>query len=145
MFKFGHKSKDKDQKDKKEKDDKKKEKKEKKEKEKKDKQREPMTEEEINRLDEVKKGIFRRFSERDKSKKSGHKSQESVTVLIDCGLLVLALRILFGFGAGIGVNFLGSGIGRTDRSSTLGLLLPPELILLSLLSLLTCTPSSCDL
>ena len=76
MFKFGHKSKDKDQKDKKEKDDKKKEKKEKKEKEKKDKQREPMTEEEINRLDEVKKGIFRRFSERDKSKKSGHKSQD---------------------------------------------------------------------
>jgi hypothetical protein len=76
MFRFGHKSKDKDQKDKKDKDDKKKEKKEKKEKEKKDKQREPMTEEEINRLDEVKKGIFRRLSERDKSKKSGHKSHD---------------------------------------------------------------------
>lgn len=76
MFRFGHKSKDKDQKDKKEKDDKKKEKKEKKEKEKKDKQREPMTQEEINRLDEVKKGIFRRLSDRDKSKKSGHKSHD---------------------------------------------------------------------
>jgi hypothetical protein len=50
---------------------------------------------------------------------SGPKAPQTgliVTVLIDCGLLVLALRILFGFGAGIGVNFLGSGIGRTDRS-----------------------------
>lgn len=75
MFKFGHKSKDKDQKDK-EKDDKKKEKKEKKEKEKKDKQRVPMTQEEIKRLDEVKKGVFRHFSVRDKSKKSGHKSHD---------------------------------------------------------------------
>lgn len=74
MFRFGHKSKDKDGKEKKEKDDKKKEKKEKKEKDKKDKQREPMTPEEINRLDEVKKGIFRRMSDRDKSKKSGQKS-----------------------------------------------------------------------
>ncbi|XP_052072228.1 unconventional myosin-XVIIIa-like isoform X4 [Mytilus californianus] len=69
MFsRFGHKSKDKDQKDKKEKDEKKKEKKEKKEREKKEKQREPMTQEEMSRLDEVKKGIFRRVSDRDKKR-----------------------------------------------------------------------------
>nr|XP_022343139.1 unconventional myosin-XVIIIa-like isoform X4 [Crassostrea virginica] len=60
-------------KDKKDKEEKKKEKKEKKEKEKKDK-REPMTQDELNKLDEVKKGVFRRLSDKDKSKKAGYKS-----------------------------------------------------------------------
>lgn len=60
-------------KDKKEKEEKKKEKKEKKEKEKKDK-REPMTQDELNKLDEVKKGVFRRLSDKDKSRKSGYKA-----------------------------------------------------------------------
>ncbi|XP_061197943.1 unconventional myosin-XVIIIa-like isoform X2 [Saccostrea echinata] len=60
-------------KDKKDKDEKKKEKKEKKEKEKKEK-REPMTQDELNKLDEVKKGVFRRSSDKDKNRKSGYKS-----------------------------------------------------------------------
>lgn len=68
MFRFGHKKTDKE---KKEKDEKKKEKKEKKDK--KEKQREPMTQEEMSRLDEVKKGIFRRVSDRDKNKRSSSK------------------------------------------------------------------------
>ena len=62
---FGFMKKDKDKKDK---DEKKKEKKEKKDKEKKDKQREPMTQDELKKLDEVKKGVFRRFSDREKRK-----------------------------------------------------------------------------
>ncbi|XP_048747756.2 unconventional myosin-XVIIIa-like isoform X4 [Ostrea edulis] len=60
-------------KDKKDKEEKKKEKKEKKEKDKKEK-REPMTQDELNKLDEVKKGVFRRLSDKDKSRKSGYKS-----------------------------------------------------------------------
>ncbi|KAK3084703.1 hypothetical protein FSP39_017720 [Pinctada imbricata] len=66
MFNFMKKH---DKEHKKEKDDKKKEKKEKKEKEKKEK-REPMTQDELKKLDEVKKGVFRRFSDRDKRKSS---------------------------------------------------------------------------
>ncbi|XP_021349919.1 unconventional myosin-XVIIIa-like isoform X4 [Mizuhopecten yessoensis] len=69
MFNFM--KKDKEHKDKKEKDERKKEKKDKKDKEKKAKEREPMTQDDLNRLDEVKKGVFRRFSERDRTKKSG--------------------------------------------------------------------------
>ena len=49
-------------KDKKEKEEKKKEKKEKKEKEKKEKHREPVTQEELNRLEEIKKGVFKKKS-----------------------------------------------------------------------------------
>ena len=67
------------------KDEKKKEKKEKKEKDKKDKQREPMSQDEMKRLDEVKKGVFRRFSDRDKSKtkhsfKGGATNEEQMGV-----------------------------------------------------------------
>lgn len=69
-------------KDKKEKEEKKKEKKEKKEKEKKDK-REPMTQDELNKLDEVKKGVFRRLSDKDKSRKSGYKASGSQEVKRD--------------------------------------------------------------
>ncbi|XP_052800270.1 unconventional myosin-XVIIIa-like isoform X12 [Mya arenaria] len=52
----------KDKEHKKEKEEKKKEKKEKKEKEKKDKHREPVTQDELNRLEEIKKGVFKRKS-----------------------------------------------------------------------------------
>lgn len=55
-------------KDKKEKEDKKREKKEKKEREKKEKSREPVTQDELNRLEEVKKGVFRRQSDRNPDK-----------------------------------------------------------------------------
>ncbi|KAL5016328.1 hypothetical protein ScPMuIL_005917 [Solemya velum] len=55
-------------KDKKEKEDKKREKKEKKEREKKEKNREPVTQDELNRLEEVKKGVFRRASDRNPDK-----------------------------------------------------------------------------
>ena len=56
----------KDKEHKKEKDDRKREKKEKKEREKKEKHREPITNEELKRLEEVKKGVFRRTSDREK-------------------------------------------------------------------------------
>ncbi|XP_033748343.1 unconventional myosin-XVIIIa-like isoform X3 [Pecten maximus] len=71
MFSFMKKDKDQKDKEKREKDDKKKEKKDKKDKEKKGKEREPMTQDDLKRLDEVKKGVFRRFSDRDRSRKSG--------------------------------------------------------------------------
>ena len=58
----------KDKEHKKEKDEKKKEKKDKKEREKKEKHKEQTTQEELNRLEEVKKGIFRRKSDREKRK-----------------------------------------------------------------------------
>ena len=58
----------KDKEHKKEKDDRKKEKKEKKEKEKKEKHREQTTQEELKRLEEVKKGVFRRKSDREKKR-----------------------------------------------------------------------------
>lgn len=58
----------KDKEHKKEKEEKKKEKKEKKEREKKDKHREHTTPEELNRLEEIKRGVFKRKSDRDKEK-----------------------------------------------------------------------------
>ena len=58
----------KDKEHKKEKDDRKKEKKDKKEREKKEKHREPITNEELKRLEEVKKGVFRRKSDREKKR-----------------------------------------------------------------------------
>ena len=58
----------KDKEAKKEKEDKKREKKEKKEKEKKDKHREQTTQEELNRLEEVKRGVFRRKSDRERKR-----------------------------------------------------------------------------
>ncbi|XP_064613479.1 LOW QUALITY PROTEIN: unconventional myosin-XVIIIa-like [Liolophura sinensis] len=68
MFSFMKKDKDREkEKDKKEK--KEKEKKDKKEKKEKTKERQGITQEELNRLEEVKKGVFRRFSDRDKSRK----------------------------------------------------------------------------
>ena len=60
----------KDKEHKKEREDKKKEKKDKKEKEKKEKHKEQTTQEELNRLEEVKKGIFRRKSDREKKRPS---------------------------------------------------------------------------
>ncbi|KAL3858074.1 hypothetical protein ACJMK2_012688 [Sinanodonta woodiana] len=69
----------KDKEHKKEKDERKKDKKEKKEKEKKEKQREPVTQEELKRLEEVKKGVFRRFSDREKQKKVVTKTTSDVT------------------------------------------------------------------
>ncbi|KAK3595793.1 hypothetical protein CHS0354_025430 [Potamilus streckersoni] len=68
----------KDKEHKKEKDERKKDKKEKKEKEKKEKQREPVTQEELKRLEEVKKGVFRRFSDREKQKKVVTKTSSDV-------------------------------------------------------------------
>lgn len=66
----------KDKEHKKEKDDRKKEKKEKKEKEKKEKHREPTTQEELKRLEEVKKGVFRRKSDREKKRPAATPDEE---------------------------------------------------------------------
>ncbi|KAK6192214.1 hypothetical protein SNE40_003723 [Patella caerulea] len=72
MFSFRKKDKEKE---KEKKDKKEKEKKEKKEKkETKQKERPLITPEEMSRLEEVKKGVFRRFSDRDKNKNAGHRS-----------------------------------------------------------------------
>ena len=75
MFAFRKKDKEKE-KDKKEK--KEKEKREKKEK--KEKTKPLVTPEEMSRLEEVKKGVFRRFSDRDKHHKSPHKSDSGESV-----------------------------------------------------------------
>lgn len=76
MFSFMKKDKDREkERDKKEK--KEKEKKDKKEKKEKSKERQGITQEELNRLEEVKKGVFRRFSDRDKSRKRKEAQGES--------------------------------------------------------------------